>query len=115
VFYRLQLIEAYGTGIIKIFEAYKTSLAQPKIEVTPNVFKMILPNLNTVPTVDMAITPEDRIMQYVSDNGSINRKQSENLLALSQTAAGKILRKLVEQGELSREGHSRNIRYFVSK
>ncbi|MCL1802641.1 MAG: AAA family ATPase [Eubacteriaceae bacterium] len=115
VFYRLQLIEAYGTGIMKIFEAYKTSLAQPKIEVTPNVFKMVLPNLNAVPTVDKAITPEDRIMQYVRDNGSINRKQAENLLALSQTAAGKILRNLVEQGELTREGHSRNVRYFVSK
>jgi len=115
VFYRLQLIEAYGTGIMKIFEAYKTSLAQPKIEVTPNVFKMILPNLNAVPAVDETITPEDKVMQYVRENGSINRKQSENLLALSQTAAGKILRKLVEQGELTREGHSRNVRYFVSK
>ena len=115
VFYRLQLIEAYGTGIIKIFEAYKTSLAQPKIEVTPNVFKMVLPNLNAVPSVDETVTPEDKVMHYVRDKGSINRKQSENLLAISQTAAGKILRKLVEQGELSREGHSRNVRYFVSK
>ena len=115
VFYRLQLIEAYGTGIIKIFEAYKTSLAQPKIEVTPNVFKMILPNLNSVPTVNTAKPPEEIIAQYVSNNGSINRKQAENILALSQTATGKILRKLVEQGELTREGHSRNVRYFVSK
>ncbi|MDR2546006.1 MAG: putative DNA binding domain-containing protein [Lachnospiraceae bacterium] len=115
VFYRLQLIEAYGTGIMKIFEAYKTSLAQPKIEVTPNVFKMILPNLNSIPTINAAKTPEETIIQYVKDNGSVNRKQAENILALSQTAAGKILRKLVEQGELTREGHSRNVRYFVSK
>jgi len=115
VFYRLQLIEAYGTGIMKIFETYKTSLAQPKIEVTPNVFKMILPNLNSVPTVNTARTPERIIIQYVKENGSINRKQAENILDLSQTAAGKILRKLVEQGELAREGRSRNVRYFVSK
>jgi len=115
VFYRLQLIEAYGTGIMKIFEAYKTSLAQPKIEVTPNVFKMILPNLNSVPTVTAATTPEEIIIQYVKDNGSINRKQAESILTLSQTAAGKILRKMVEQEELTREGHSRNVRYFVSK
>ena len=115
VFYRLQLIEAYGTGIMKIFEAYKTSLAQPKIEVTPNVFKMILPNLNSVPTANTARTPEEIIIRYVKDNGSTNRKQAENILALSQTAAGKILRKLVELGELTREGHSRNVRYFVSK
>jgi hypothetical protein len=100
VFYRLQLIEAYGTGIQKIFEAYKTSLAQPKIEVTPNVFKMILPNLNIASIINEKETPEERIMQYVHENGSINRKQAEHLLGVSQTAAGLVLRGLVEQGEL---------------
>ena len=115
VFYRLQLIEAYGTGILKIFESYKTSLAQPKIEVTPNVFKMILPNLNTAPAANKTLTQEENVMQFVKDAGSINRKQAENLLGVSQTAAGKVLRKLVEQGELTRDGHSRNVRYFVSK
>lgn len=115
VFYRLQLIEAYGTGILKIYEAYKTSLAQPKIEVTPNVFKMILPNLNAVPAVSEALTQEENVMQFANENGSINRKQAENLLGISQTAAGKVLRKLVERGELIREGHSRNVRYFVRK
>jgi len=115
VFYRLQFIEAYGTGILKIFEAYKTSLVQPKIEVTPNVFKMILPNMNVIPTINKTMTQEENVMQFASENGSINRKQTENLLGVSQTAAGKVLRKLVEQGELTRGGHSRNVRYFVSK
>ncbi|MDR1061805.1 MAG: putative DNA binding domain-containing protein [Clostridiales bacterium] len=50
VFYRLQLIEAYGIGILKIFGAYRDSLAKPKIEATPNVFKMTLPNLNFAKT-----------------------------------------------------------------
>ena len=115
VFYRLQLIEAYGTGIQKIFEAYKTSLAQPKIEVTPNVFKMILPNLNNAPAVDARETPEESVMQYARERGSISRKQAEHLLGISQTAAGLVLRGLVEQGELTREGYSRNVRYFVRK
>jgi len=115
VFYRLQLIEAYGTGILKIFESYKTSLKQPKIEVTTNVFKMILPNLNAAPAVNKSLTQEETVVQFLNENGSINRKQAESLLGVSQTAAGKILRKLVEQGELIREGHSRNVRYFVSK
>lgn len=115
VFYRLQLIEAYGTGILKIFETYKTSLAQPKIEVTPNVFKMILPNLNAVPVVDKTFPPDENVKRYARENGSINRKQVEHLLNVSQTAAGIVLRKLVEQGELTREGYSRNVRYFVSK
>jgi ATP-dependent DNA helicase RecG len=68
-----QFIEAYGTGIQKIFEAYKTSLTQPKIEVTPNVFKMILPNSNIAPVVNAKESPEECVMQYVRERGSINR------------------------------------------
>ena len=115
VFYRLQFIEAYGTGILKIFEAYKTSLQQPKIEVMPNVFKMILPNLNTTNAACDLQTPEENIMQYVHENGSINRKQAEHLLDISQTAAGVVLRRMAEQGKLTREGYARNIRYFAGK
>ena len=115
IFYRLQLIEAYGTGIIKIFEAYKTFWAQPKIEVTPNVFKLTLPSLNLVPMDNRKSTPEENIMRYVRENGSINRKQAEHLLGKLQTATGSLLRKMTEQGALMREGHSRNVRYFATK
>jgi ATP-dependent DNA helicase RecG len=38
VFYRLKLIEAYGTGMPKIIKAYKGAVCQPKIEVTSNAF-----------------------------------------------------------------------------
>lgn len=114
VFYRLQLIEAYGTGILKIFETYKTSLAQPKIEVTSNVFKMILPNLNAgAAATTYSETPQGSIIRFVREQGSISRKQAESLLGVSQTAAGVILRELVANGELTREGHSRQIRYYV--
>ena len=45
VFYRLELIEAYGTGIIKIMEAYEGTGMTPHIETSDNAFKIILPNL----------------------------------------------------------------------
>jgi ATP-dependent DNA helicase RecG len=116
VFYRLQLIEAYGTGILKIFEAYRASLSQPKIEVTPNVFKIILPNLNAAkPTENTGLSADERIVRFARDNGSISRKQAEGLLRVSQTAAGVLLRKMVEQKVLVREGNSRNMRYFARK
>jgi len=114
VFYRLQLIEAYGTGILKIFEAYATSLAKPKIEVSPNVFKIILPNLNSATTENIAtLSLQDNILRYVRAHGSINRKQAEQLLKVSQTSAGVVLRDMVKRGELIKEGNSRNIRYFI--
>lgn len=40
VFYRLHLIEAYGTGISKIIGAYADVAEKPVIETTRNTFKM---------------------------------------------------------------------------
>lgn len=46
VFYRLHLIEAYGTGIGKIMKAYEGIAGKPTIETTKNAFKIILPNID---------------------------------------------------------------------
>ncbi len=46
VFFRLNLIEAYGTGIPKIMESYFEAACQPTMEVSENAFRMTLPNLN---------------------------------------------------------------------
>ncbi|GHV06552.1 ATPase AAA [Clostridia bacterium] len=114
VFYRLQLIEAYGTGILKIFEAYKAAPKQPKIDITPNVFKLTLPNLNAV-TASVDPTPQDSVLRYVREHGSISRKQAEDLLGVSQTAAGVVLKKMIDNGELSKSGRTRQIRYFATE
>ena len=46
VFYRLHLIEAYGTGMGKIMKAYEGMVEKPVLETTKNAFKIILPNIN---------------------------------------------------------------------
>ena len=46
VFYRLELIEAYGTGMRKIMNAYEGTEKKPQIKLSDNAFKIILPNLN---------------------------------------------------------------------
>jgi ATP-dependent DNA helicase RecG len=112
VFYRLGLIEAYGTGILKIYECYKGSHSQPKIEVTPNIFKLTLPNLNDA-AAKFTGSSDEAVMRFAYEHGSISRKQAEKLLGVSQTAAGIVLRRLTDNGQLAREGNSRNLRYFV--
>ncbi len=56
VFYRLELIEAYGTGISKIMGAYTGTGKKPQIEVSDNAFKIILPNLNMTPKTEAALS-----------------------------------------------------------
>ena len=44
---RLKLIESYGTGIGKIYRAYKDCAQKPELIITSNTFKLILPNRNS--------------------------------------------------------------------
>ena len=48
VFYRLTLVEAYGTGVPKIMRNYADYAAKPQIEVSDNAFKITLPNINEI-------------------------------------------------------------------
>ena len=45
-FHRLGYIESYGTGIRRIYSLYEGHGTQPAISVTPNSFKITLPNMN---------------------------------------------------------------------
>ncbi|MCL2121660.1 MAG: hypothetical protein FWH28_05355 [Clostridiales bacterium] len=115
---RLGLATSAGAGIPGITEAYRSFVTQPKFEATPNVFKLTLPNRNALKgtsAANTALTPEERLREYIQENGSISRKQAEQLLGMSQTATGLVLRGMVDRNELIKEGNSRNIRYFESK
>ena len=59
VFYRLHLIEAYGTGISKIIGAYADVAEKPVIETTRNTFKIVLPNINVL--CEKTDTPESEV------------------------------------------------------
>lgn len=128
VFYRLHLIEVYGTGLKKIMAAYEGSSKKPTISTTNNTFKITLPNINAkyetdavsassesdlpVPGQNSDVT-EQQILDYVQENGSITRSEAENLLSLSQSAASRLIRKMVKTGLLLTQGKARNIRYII--
>ena len=46
LFYRMKLIEAYGTGISKIMRCYKGLHVQPRFESVEGAFRVILPNIH---------------------------------------------------------------------
>lgn len=46
LFYRMRLIEAYGTGISKILSCYKGLPVQPEFENVEGAFKVVLPNIH---------------------------------------------------------------------
>lgn len=122
IFYRLKLIEAYGTGIKKIYDAYELSGCEPEIITTNNSFKIILPNVNYkqsnnlyISSPEMIYCDENVLLKYLNDNQSITRKEVETIMGLSQSSAGRILKKMVDEGKLIQFGGSRNIKYMLRK
>lgn len=87
VFHRVKLIEAYGTGIRRIYKLYENCSVQPRIEVTHNTFKMILPNMSvTAPTHNYTyLTPQKKqILDFISHNGQITEIEIMDLLGVKK-------------------------------
>ena len=127
VFYRMRLIESYGTGIGKIQRLYDDIDEKPKFETAPGAFRVTLPNQNEAAVslekdggteqreILLPSTCEQLIFQYVKDRGYITRKAAEDLLGSKSTKAFRILKMLVEQGKLKVEGKGKNSRYVFDK
>ena len=126
VFYRLKLIEAYGTGILKINESYADFAVKPQFEVTDNAFKITLPNINyagarkdvtaTAP-LKVADKAERReiLIRLAGKQGYIIRKDVEAELKVSQATAILILRDMVEKGLLIKEGSGKQQKYRIAE
>ena len=134
VFYRLKLIEAYGTGIRKIFECYADTPVKPKIEITEHAFKITLPNLNFIKdnksltvadTTEKYYAPpyymkpntsrEKIIISLFNQQETIGRKDIEAALHVSQATAVLIVRNLLQKGLLIKENAGKYQRYRLGK
>lgn len=70
VFYRLELIEAYGCGIQKIMDAYRNSTKKPEILTGDNSFKIVLPNLNYNGVSYISSRVSEGVAQYMGESVS---------------------------------------------
>ena len=118
VFYRLKLIEAYGTGVIKILESYDSTQVQPLIEVTDNAFKITLYNNNeTKGEIDSCNHKLSKNEKVICDafrgQSEFRRKDVEVLLTISQPMATKYLKSLLNKGVIVKEGKGKNIGYII--
>lgn len=123
IFYRLKLIEAYGTGMLKINECYAEFGLKPVIEVSDHAFKMTLPNINfhmnnttNVPEKNKFTDGKvNTIRSLFKNQDTIMRKDVENALKISQAGAVLLLRELVSGGILVRENSGKNTRYRLNE
>lgn len=122
VFYRLQLIEAYGTGMRKIMKSYEMTEKKPIIETTNNAFKIVLPNVNAQNEMEESIEPktasalnknENKVLALAKRNDYVTRADVEKQLETSASTASRLLRRMVENDLLAQHGQGRSIKYIL--
>ena len=119
VFHRLRLIESYGTGIRRIYNLYAECQEQPKIEVTTNTFKIVLPNMNAISASTKSgktITPQmKQVIDYIKANGQITEKEMSNLLDLKKTRTYTVAQKMRDLGLIKVVGRGENKKYLLQQ
>lgn len=125
IFHRLRLIESYGTGIRKIYALYKDCAVQPRIEVTTNTFKLVLPNMNTSGSVaesvpetsekaPVVVTPQMKtIMDYLAEYGEMTDEDLQELLNIKKTRAYLLARQMNENGLIEIIGRGATKKYIL--
>lgn len=115
IFHRLHLIESYGTGIRKIYNLYANCSEQPRIEVTSNTFKIILPNMNRIVAKEsgtVATAQMQKILDYIEENGQITESEIQELLGLKKTRAFILAKQMRDEGLIRVEGRGDSKRYL---
>ena len=112
LFYRMKLIEAYGTGISKIISCYKGLPVQPKFENVEGAFQVVLPNIHA-----QKLNVEDEkylpILRLFEKQKEITRADVEQALGSGTTHAINMLKEMQEKELIVKVGSGRLTRYVV--
>lgn len=116
VFHRLNFIEAYGTGIRRIFSLYEDCAEKPEIIVTPNSFKLVLPNMNAVERAQAPapIGQVKIVLDYLAEHSSATAEDLQTLLGVKRTRAYTIAKEMTDAGMIKTAGRGVNKKYFLA-
>lgn len=108
VFFRLKIIETFGTGIIKIRQAYETIDQKPQFNVFENSITVILPTKDFKRSVT---TDEQKIIDFLSAGRLSSSSEIANEIGFSKAKTVQLLNSLVEKRSIISEGNGRGTKY----
>ncbi|HHV09465.1 MAG TPA: hypothetical protein GXX75_04185 [Clostridiales bacterium] len=116
VFYRLKHIEAYGTGLRRIMQYYEDFDKKPEIEATHGAFMLSLPNMNharPLITKRQQKPQHKAILEYLQSHPFITNEIVQELLSVKQTRAYAIIREMINEGMISKNGSGKEDNKYV--
>lgn len=127
VFYRLKLVESYGTGVRKIKRLYEGSGYMPEFKTAEGAFTVTMQNRNethrtlTLPVEEIAPeTPRkakavqvDELYQFIQFRGTVTRKEVEEHFGFGATKAYSLLKQLCAEGKIHQKKQGNQTCYFM--
>ena len=110
VLFRLNIIEMFGTGIVRIRSSYAEYEQKPEFDVSENAVRVTLPVTDARP----ALTSEEELVyRFVKEEGSTASGQIVANFGFGKDKAVKLLRSLVEKRYIEKTGTGRGTKYRV--
>ena len=111
VFYRLNIIEQFGTGITRIKKEYAHSLSKPVFQVSENRIRIQLPVIKQ--RHDDLSKDDLLIYNLLKKEAALTRNQIEQKTGFSKAKTIRILNKLLGKSLLIKEGNGAAVVYRV--
>ena len=116
IFHRLNIIEAYGTGIPRIYELYENSPVEPEIPVVDGGFLIRIPNLNyavedNIPNRKMASGTKAQRLMDAFPATRFTKEDAAKVLDISASGAYKLLLQLTAQGLIVAKKDGKKLMY----
>lgn len=104
---RLGWMENYGSGFPMIWREYANSGAEPKLEATRRVFRIVLPKIQDEPRG----TTTERCRALFETRDTLSMTEIMNLLNVSRTSANTAVNALLKVGQIEKIGIGRMTKY----
>lgn len=111
IFYRLGIIERFGTGARRIREAYAGHVQQPTFQVTENAISITLPVI--LDSAQDEQSDELLILEQLRRGGPLSRQSLQDSTRLSRSRVLAAVRSLQENGAIARHGAGPATKYKV--
>jgi ATP-dependent DNA helicase RecG len=116
VFYHLEQIEAYGTGIQRIMRYYEDFDVKPEITAPQGAFMLTLPNMKhkrALRAKRQEKSQHKTVLYYLQDNPFITNEIVQELNAVKQTRAYAIIKEMVGEGYIVKSGSGREDHEYI--
>jgi len=109
IFYRLNIIETFGTGINRIIESYSEYRQKPTFVIEGNVIRTVLPIIDY--SKKSLFSEREQIVWNSLKKGTKTRKELQERLGTGDSVTKELLNELVKQGKIERIGKGPSTKY----